>query len=180
MEHRFTHSKLRLPQYVTLRIMDGYPLFMDTTVRSMLIDGIRALHSEGVEIFAFVIMPNHIHLVAQHQQIERLISNFQHEIATKILLYLMSTNRSRIIQHMNELAGTTVAITPADIWQSPPQWTPIHDANQLEKYIWLTHQNPVKAGIVRNPESWRWSSYLLTSDHLEPLNLSEAVIPVRD
>lgn len=178
MDNQITYPEDNLPQYLSLAVTDGYPLFMDTKIRSMILMGIQELSGSGTDIYAYVIMPNHLHIIACHPELHKQIKSFKEKIAINIVLYLMNSNKTRMIQHLDEMTEESVAIKPMRLWETPEINTPIHNSNQMEKYIWMTHQNPVRSGIVRFADAWKWSSCKLTSGNLEPLNLETLQIPV--
>ena len=178
MEHLFKYNNDKLPQYLTISIIDGYPLLMDASIRTIILQEIKQLYLSQVNIFAFVIMPNHLHIVAQHAELEPIIHSFQQKVSAQIISYLIQSQKTRIVLHLEELSEGSVSLEPTLIWDSPFGSTPIHNQNQLEKYIWLTHHNPVKSGIVCRPDKWRWSSCLLLSEFPEPLDLNGLSIPV--
>ena len=178
MENQTLYDQNLLPQYFTLRVTDGYPLFMETKIRGMLLAGIQSISATETDIFAFVIMPNHVHFIARHKNIKSVVKHFQQEVATNIMMYLLSSSRNRIIQHLDELTNETVAVAPNKIWESPIGSTPIHNENQMTKYIWMTHQNPVRAGIVEQAKNWRWSSCKLATNTPEPLNMKDILVRV--
>jgi len=101
------------------------------------IDQARAKH--GFFIFAYVVMPDHVHL---------LLGVFQSSLPA-----LMRDWKSR-----SALAIARARRTRGAVWQ--PRYFDfilrrVADFGDKFEYI---HQNPVAGGLVARPEEWRWSS----------------------
>lgn len=91
------------------------------------------------ELMAWVIMPNHVHIVVQPSvplaKITKSVKNFTAKRANEIL------DR-----------------TGQPFWQyeSYDHW--VRNRYELPKVIGYVERNPVKAGFVDQVEAWRWSS----------------------
>ena len=56
------------PQFITATILEWKHLLTDDAFKNIVIDSLHFLHKEGsIIIYAFVIMPNHIHMIWQIQ-----------------------------------------------------------------------------------------------------------------
>ena len=101
------------------------------------------LHGEAVrrlyQLHAWVIMPNHIHVI------------FQPRVALPTILRWLKGRTSRVA---NRLLGRTG--TP--FWQdeSFDHW--VRSTQELQDLIEYVENNPVKAGLVKAKEQWLWSS----------------------
>lgn len=52
--------------YLTLQIVDWVDIFTRPVYRDIVIDSLRhCIHNKGLQVFAYVIMSNHVHLVSQ-------------------------------------------------------------------------------------------------------------------
>jgi putative transposase len=96
-----------------------------------------ALHD--VAIWAYCLMPNHVHLVAVPARPDSL-----HQALREI--------HRRYTRRVNRAHGWT-----GHLWQGQFASVPMDDAHLAEavRYVEL---NPVRAGLARRPEDWRWSS----------------------
>jgi REP element-mobilizing transposase RayT len=96
-------------------------------------------HDRDYALQAWVIMPNHVHLVVAVWQ----------------------TSLSRLVKHWK---GTTAAQANRLIGRSGHFWqedyfdTFIRDAKHLAQAIRYVENNPTKAKFVGDPKAWRWSS----------------------
>jgi putative transposase len=91
-------------------------------------------------LFGYVIMPTHIHLLFSPQ--------------SRNLIQIMRDLKSRTgyaISQQRKLAGP--------IWQERYFDTIIRQVRNFWEKLEYIHRNPVEAGLVGNPEEWKWSSY---------------------
>ena len=93
----------------------------------------------GVDIWAYCLMPNHLHLVAVPQRKESLA----------ILL--------RVTHHRYALRVNAMHGWQGHLWQERFFSTVMDDAHLLAavRYVEL---NPVRAGLCKRADDWRWSS----------------------
>jgi len=112
-----------------------------------------------VEIWAYCLMPNHVHLISVSQSEEGL----RKAIGEAHRRY------TRHINYQNDWKG--------HLWQGRFASYPMDEAYLIAtvRYILL---NPVRAGLVRRPEKYRWSS---CKAHLEGKNdILVRVKPLQD
>lgn len=100
------------------------------------------LHGETVrrayDLLAWVIMPNHVHVVLQPQQ-----------MLPEILRWFKATTAGRA----NRVLGRTGAFWQREYFD---HW--IRDRRELLATITYVEENPACAGLVKQPDEWRWSS----------------------
>jgi len=93
----------------------------------------------GCYVTAYVVMPEHVHL---------LISEPERSTLSVVIQML-----KQITSHKLKLAGS------AGFWQARyydfPVWS---ERKRVEKLKYI-HRNPVKRELVARPEDWRWSSF---------------------
>jgi putative transposase len=98
----------------------------------------------SLQIHGYVFMSNHIHLLIAEPKSTKL--------ATGIQILKKRFSRTR---------------TEEFVWE--PRYHDFNvftEAKRIEKLRYM-HRNPVKAGLVENPEDWPWSSYRVYA-HNEP------------
>jgi putative transposase len=94
---------------------------------------------KSINIFGFVIMPTHLHLLLGSAQGGLGLSSFMHAFK----------GRTR-----EAIRGKGV------FWQSRFDDLVIYSQRVFETKLNYIHNNPVRAGLVNNPEDWLYSSYL--------------------
>ena len=146
-------------RFVTFCIHHSLPILTNDPFRRIVVDAIdksRAAH--GFEMLAYVIMPEHVHLVLWPPEIMKLgtvVGEIKRYAAKEIL-----NNLSRADGLLLErLTVTRDSVERRVLWQRR-----CYDHNcRTEKAVWekvnYCHQNPVKRGLVQSAEDWEWSSY---------------------
>jgi len=116
------------------------------------------LYFAGVRyhLYAWVIMPNHVHVLLQSitgWQISRIVASWK------------SYTGRRLSRMLSSAEGTE---SPRRVWQREYWDRYIRDERHLFATLEYIHRNPVKAGLVRHPEDWAWSSANRGSARLQP------------
>ena len=118
------------------------PLWLrDPRIAAVVLDALQRGASEPrhYDLHAYVIMPNHVHVLLK--------PNVEVRLLTRAL-------KGVTARAANEILGQT----GKRFWQdeSFDHW--IRSDAQLEKVRTYVEQNPVKAGMVAKAEQWQWSS----------------------
>ena len=95
---------------------------------------------------AWVVMPNHVHLLV--------------EIWKKPLAELLKNWKGFSARRINELLGRTGELWQEDYWDRY-----IRDEAHYRKVVHYIENNPVKAGLVKSPEQWPFSSARLRDEY---------------
>jgi len=91
------------------------------------------------ELISFVVMPNHVHILVNPKTPLKRI--------TKGIKGVSSRLANRILNREGQ-----------QFWQAESFDHWVRDGGEADKIRFYIEQNPVKAGLVRVPEDWRWSS----------------------
>lgn len=84
--------------YLTIQIVDWIDVFTRQTYRDIVLESLRYCQQhKGLQIFGFVIMSNHIHLIANSPQgeLSNTIRDFKKFTAKNIIESITSGNESR-------------------------------------------------------------------------------------
>lgn len=96
--------------------------------------------SSGIALFAYVLMPNHYHLLAGVNAAG--LGPSMNSLQTRYSMYFNRINE-RVGHLFQDRFKAFEADEPAYL-----EWLPV--------YI---HRNPVKAGLVQKPSDWQWSGH---------------------
>ena len=106
-------------------------------------------------VVGYVVMPEHIHLLMSEPEVGT-PSTVMQVLKQRTARALLPKTKRRDPRQV-ELFGEAPERAP--FWQSRfydfNVWT---DRKRVEKLRYM-HGNPVKRGLVADPEDWRWSSY---------------------
>jgi putative transposase len=147
------------PHFLTLTVNHWLPLFTRPETVGILLDSWRFLGREsGFGLYGYVVLENHVHLVARAPDLAGDIQRFKSYIAWCILDYL-NEHRER---HMLELLGLFKREykTRSDyqLWEEGSHPQLIESEVVMRQKLEYIHNNPVKRGYVDRPEHWRYSS----------------------
>lgn len=147
-----------IPHHVTQRGNRRQPTFFDDDdYRAYIALLAEACKRVATEVWAWCLMPNHVHLIVTPSTADGLRAS------------IAETHR-RYTRRINLREGWQ-----GHLWQERFHSFPLDESHLLAavRYVEL---NPVKAGLVKRPQDWRWSSARThlsnTPDgltHLEPL-----------
>ena len=108
-------------------------------------------------LWAYVIMPNHVHLVLQPEEAWLKPTGKEHNKKAKYekgsLSSILHSLRSYTAKEANKILGRT-----GKFWQGEAYDHWIRDNGELQRIIRYVENNPAQAGLVRNPEDWQFSS----------------------
>jgi putative transposase len=130
------------PHHVILRGNDRQDIFRNTADYQRMLD-LFEQHSreQGVDIHAYVLMTNHLHLLLTPQQEQGLPKMMQ------------AVGRS-YVQIFNKVHGRT-----GTLWEGRYRSTLIQTERYLLACMGYIDLNPVRANMVAQPEDYVWSSY---------------------
>lgn len=164
------------PYFITTSIVEGYPVFSNRLAAEIILEGLSFLQNKRKTVlYAYVIMENHIHLVAQSEKLSKNFRAFKSWTARSIIdqfeqngnaLYLKKFKRAKKPSHKDSYF---------QIWQEGFHPKQIVDDSMMIQKIDYIHNNPVKRGFVDRPEAWRYSSIrnYLGQNGLIPVTLYE-------
>lgn len=127
--------------HVTARGNNGDEIFRNDCDRATYLGVLaRAVGVTGVRILAYVLMPNHLHLVVQ--------------TPTPNLHVLIHRTHRQYVVGFNRAYGRSGHLFGSRYYSKP-----VLDDTQLLETTRYIHLNPVVAGLARRPEDFPWSSY---------------------
>jgi len=147
------------PHYFTATNLEWKRLLAKQQYKDILIESMRFLvNDKRVIIYGFVIMDNHIHVIWHLQPNKR-----REAVQRDFLKYTaQQIKKDMVINHSNEL--TQFLVNAKDrkyqFWERNPLSVEIWSEKVLLQKLKYMHENPVRAGICRVPEQYKYSSAL--------------------
>ncbi len=147
-----------LPHFLTCTVLHWIPIFTRQSTTDILLQSLQFLMKEGMNLYAYVILENHLHLVAQSDDLGRDIARFKSFTAKNIIQFLADNNVKQILEQLAFYKKAHKVDRGYQLWQegSHPEW--IQNDEMMRQKVEYIHQNPVKRGYVDLPEHWRYSS----------------------
>ncbi len=151
--------------FITMTVVGWIDVFTRKNHRDEIINALKYCQREkGLIIYAYVIMSNHIHMVVDSQglfSLKDIIRDFKKFTSKSILRQIQSEPESRrewFIQLFKDAAEESKKHKNYKFWQPGNYAIEVY----TEKFVWIKinyiHNNPVKAGLVKSPLDWVYSS----------------------
>ena len=115
-------------------------------------------HFEGTRyrLHAWVVMPNHVHVLI-HPLAGRTISEIM-QAEKSFTAKAIAAGSAGLRPADKRNAGETPALPERHVWQADYYDRFIRNERHYAATVDYIHQNPVKAGLVARAEDWPWSS----------------------
>ena len=151
--------------FLTITVVDWVDIFTRPYYKHIVVDSLEyCQQSKGLELYAWCLMSNHLHLIASAQdgyQLSDILRDFKKFTSKKVVAAMLEINESRRKWMYNrfEYAGRyDKKIKNFKFWQDGNDAKEIHTNHFLEQKLAYIHQNPVVAEIVDEPEHYLYSS----------------------
>lgn len=159
------------PYFMTMTVSAWLPVFTRPDAVEIILDSWRYLRRDhAFRLHGYVILENHLHLVASSSQIGRDIQRFKSYTARRIIDRLEALGAGRLLNLLSLFKRAHKTQSRFQLWEegSHPQRIETEEV-MLQKLDYI-HNNPVKRGFVDRPEHWRWSS---ASNYAEGVGIVE-------
>lgn len=145
------------PQFYTATILEWKPLLMQNKFKDIVVESLRFLVSEKrINLHAFVIMHNHIHLIWQA------IPEFTPENIQHSLMSFTAHQFKKDLQenHPEVLSNFKVYAKDREyqFWERNSLGTDLFNEAVFMQKLDYIHWNPVRAGLCKLPEAYYYSS----------------------
>ena len=147
------------PHFITCTILHWIPIFTRTQTTEIIFNSLKFLQKEdNLVVYSYVILENHLHLIASSDDIGLSMKKFKSFTAKEILKYLQKENAKTILDQLAFYKKAHKTKAQYQLWQEGIAPKLIQSEKMMIDRINYIHNNPVKAGFVANPEDWIYSS----------------------
>ena len=151
--------------FITLTVMGWKDLFTRESYKKILVENLDYCQkNEGLEIFAYVIMSNHLHLVCRRRDknLSELLGRFK-GYTSKALLnqIIVDPNESRkewMLDLFHKFALNRIGYSRYRLWNYSNYPILLYSNKVIDQKVEYIHNNPVRAGIVREAQDYIYSS----------------------
>ena len=144
--------------YLTSVAKNRLPVFRTDAVKTITCKALdEARKSGGFAIYAYVIMPDHLHVITNSER-----------SSSDTLRFINGIIGRRVIDHLKEhgceslLKKLRHEVKAQEyrysLWDHHPNVRVLMTENMLMERVNYTHQNPVRGRLVGRAEDYRWSS----------------------
>jgi putative transposase len=159
MRSRYKILELEAPHFITCTIVGWLPVFTRKAYLDIITDSLTFCRQQkGLLIYAYVILDNHLHLVASSDNLSQIIRDFKRHTAKEILAVAREENKLWLLKQFEFLKGAHKNKSQHQVWQEGFHPQAVTTEDMLIQKLEYIHYNPVKIGLVDRPEDWRYSS----------------------
>jgi REP element-mobilizing transposase RayT len=155
---RYKITEPTAPHFLTFTVLHWLPIFTRTETVNIVLNSFQFLQSDGLKIYAWVILENHLHVIAQSDDLSKDIQRFKSYTAKQLLQYLTDHNIKTLLDQFAFYKKAHKIETQYQFWQEGTHPELIQNDEMMHQKIIYIHENPVKRGYVDVPEHWRNSS----------------------
>jgi len=164
----------------------GCCVLREPEAAACVIENWRHFASERYDLIAWVVMPNHVHLlirVYEGVSLGKIVQSWKSYTGRRIRAMMeegrASDQRSRVMMEegragarrsrvMMEEGRASDQRSQGGVWMREYWDRYIRDERHFEAVVRYIHDNPVKAGLVEKAEDWPWSSAREFTELAEP------------
>ena len=131
----------RQPFFNSPSVYDLFPICLERTRRRF-----------ELRVYGYVVMPEHVHILVSEPDKGTLADAIHY-------LKLSFTKRLRSQVGAQKKGANLGHPETGSFWQARYYDRNIRNAREFTVKLRYIHRNPVKRGLVENPEDWTWSSF---------------------
>jgi len=147
------------PHFLTCTIVGWLPVFTRPETFQIVYDSWNWFREhERLAIFAYVILENHLHLVASGSHLSRDIGIFKSYTARHIIDFLKATRFKTLLSQFKWEKAAHKADRTYQVWQEGSHPQQIQGDEMMWQKIAYIHDNPLARSYVDDPLHWRHSS----------------------
>ena len=154
--------------FVTFAVVEWIDVFTRNKYKDIILDSLGYCQKEkGMEIFAWCIMTNHIHLIFRSikgMKPEQILGDFK-RFTSKTLVKTIKDNPAEsrkkwMLKIFETCAKKTSNVKDYQFWRHDNKPVELWSKKVIDEKVNYIHNNPVKAGLVSKPEDYLYSSAL--------------------
>lgn len=164
--------------FVSFAVVDWLDVFTRNEYKDIIIDSLHYCQKEkGMEIYAWCIMTNHIHLIFRSvtdERPEKILGDFK-RFTSKAIVKAIKENpkesRKEVLLKQFEIAASKSSnVKNYQFWRHDNRPIQLWSNKVIFQKINYIHKNPVEAGMVFRPEDYMYSSAIDYSGETGRLN----------
>jgi REP element-mobilizing transposase RayT len=110
------------------------------------------------QLYAYVILENHLHLIASAPELPTVVQRFKSFTARAIVDLLEQRNARVLLRQLRANKLGHKKESEYQVWQEGSHPQQIRDREMMGQKVEYIHNNPLERGYVDKPEDWRYSS----------------------
>ena len=144
---------------MTCTIVGWLPIFTRPETFQIIYDSWKWFSErQRLSIFAYVILGNHLHVIASGKQLSKDMGIFKSYTARNVIDSLDARNVQTLLRQLKWEKAAHKADRTYQLWQEGSHPQQIQSEEMMWQKIEYIHDNPVKRSYVDDPLHWRHSS----------------------
>jgi REP element-mobilizing transposase RayT len=152
--------------FISFAVVEWLDVFTRSEYKDILIDSLHYCQkSKGMEVFAWCIMTNHVHLIFRSenkQKPELLLGDFKRFTSKAIVAAIKNNSRESnneyLLEQFLKAGSKSSNVKEYQFWQHDNKPIELWSNKVFDEKINYIHNNPVEAGLVSYPEDYVYSS----------------------
>lgn len=150
--------------FVSFAVVYWMDIFVREEYSSIIIDTLKFYEEDRLELFAYCIMPSHIHMIFRDKdnEPEKLLRNIKRYTSKKLQESIINnqqeSRRERLLWMMERSANKTSNVNKRMLWQHHNKPIELWSQKVIYQKLNYIHNNPIEAGFVVKAEDWKYSS----------------------
>ncbi|MXV51691.1 transposase [Pedobacter sp. HMF7647] len=165
MSHKYKVKDQEEIHFITFAIVDWVDVFIRPVYKNIIAESLKyCRYNKGLNLHAYCLMTNHLHLLvsARHPeklaQIIRDLKKFTNKQIIAAIQHEQESRREWMLHRFSYHAKFSNRIKDFKVWQDGYHAIECSSLALIAQKLDYIHNNPVKAGIVLNPEDYIYSS----------------------
>ena len=147
------------PHFFTCTVVNWISVFTNKDIVQIILDSLNHLQvQKHLKLYGYVIMENHLHLIASGSDLALDIGCFKSFTARKIIDYLKENKINATLKQLQFYKLKHKKDRTYQFWQEGSHPVLIQYEKMMLQKLEYMHYNPVKRGYVDDPIHWRYSS----------------------
>lgn len=169
--------------FVSFAVVEWLDVFTRNEYKNIIIDSLQFCQKEkGMEIFAWCIMTNHVHLIfrsVKGQKPELLLGDFKRFTSKEIVKAIIDNPRESrkewLLEQFEKAGAKASNVSKYQFWRHDNKPIELWSNDVIDEKINYIHNNPVEERLVYKAEEYVYSS---AKDYAGEQGLIEGVIVV--
>jgi REP element-mobilizing transposase RayT len=156
---RYKIFETEYPYFLTCTVVGWLPVFTRPETVQIIFDSWRFLAEERqMRIYGYVILENHLHMIASSEDLSRDIGDFKSYTARQIIDYLVGQKATVLLKQLKWLKNQHKTDRIYQFWQEGSHPKQVQNPDVMRQKLEYIHRNPVARGYVDEATHWRYSS----------------------
>jgi putative transposase len=148
------------PHFVTCTVVNWLPIFSQIEIAQIILESLQFMQEhKRIDLYAYVIMENHLHLIVASANLSQEMSNFKSFTARSIIQWLKANHFHKLLGQLKIYKLKHKSDQDYQVWQEGFHPQAILNDEMFQQKLEYIHNNPLRRGYVDDPAHWRYSSY---------------------